>query len=490
MELPPDIQAQILADLPLPDFRATVAVCHLWCRLSADIFSQWLQWRQAPIAVKVALPADPVLISGVGVGGARVVRSGGYVGFSAAGDRLWLQRALPGLNAVSTGWIGLPLNGDSATCQACPLRHWPYDTAVGGLPGGMVAHSRAATAFFPLGASKVEEVHKGYQNILDAGGQVFLLRSNTSADVMDMSTGRKVRCQLRHFFEAIQEQCQTSAVRMAVSATSKHFLVHSSTQDGAKVAASLRLPIVRDCADGVVVTPTVSFARRWPASHPIAMESAPRECPVGDFLVLHGTSCRGPVCLLDAESGNVDVLRLRQIPGVPGNAIFAHTGMNAKRTLFFAMVAVDPRVGYCLAVWHTSGCLLTRLDLSQVGVIPRGLEPVQIAVHPFLPYVAIDFMRHTTDELEAFPSGVDTFLLHFEARAELQATVECCLASQPKGQPALNIWTRSWHAHHWALPGLLGACLLAVFWPARARDFLSGFCWASRFLSGGWAPSK
>eukprot|EP00931_Biecheleriopsis_adriatica_P040172 TRINITY_DN22999_c0_g1_i1.p1 TRINITY_DN22999_c0_g1~~TRINITY_DN22999_c0_g1_i1.p1 ORF type:complete len:420 (-),score=66.88 TRINITY_DN22999_c0_g1_i1:81-1340(-) len=409
--LQPDLLAKCQALLPLPSLASTAATCRFWKSLSTEAFSDWLRWRQQPEVIALYFPDANAPSSGYlsapAVGGALVDvrRSGGFIGF--AEDKLWVQRVVRQEQAIATSYVAL----SSVGCFAPPqLRTWPFEVAVGGLPGGIVGHGQEHTAFFPLGDPGFVEVTREYKNILYSEGQVFLLRSTAAADVLNLSTRKKACCNLKPFFKALEAQCVVPICRQAVSATSKHFLMHGSTTDGAKFAAAVRLPDVQFCDDGAQLTPVVSFAKRWPAEHPVAMELSPLECPVGDCLLLHGRKYSEPLCILHAASGEIDILRLREVPDArDGEFVFSQTAMNLQRSLVLGILENrEPGPGL-LAIWHSSGCLLSKVDLRTA--IPSALQPLQLAVHDSLPLVAVDFSEHEDDPVE-------TFLVQFPAVSE------------------------------------------------------------------------
>lgn len=390
--LPVDVQLRILEALSLLNFPAVARTCKIWRDLSGDAFSVWLRWHSAEVVLESLVPsADhgdrPRIVP-------NVCRSGGCLEF--VNSDLWVQRAIPACQAVKMVQLSFSCSGEVSQQIEHPTRHWPYEAIVGGLPGGMVAHSHDAMAFFPsTEKATVARVPKQYQNVLHAGDQVFLLSKtspNVYADVLNLVTGQKVRCNLDAFFQALKKQNirGRNLVRSAVSATDSHFIMHQSTQDGEKIVAALRLPNAAQLPNDDQKA-VVAFARRWPSNHPISQVTNPEEFPAGDCLVLHGGSCQLPISILHAATGDVDVVRLSACPPlVDTSDSFRTAAMNPARTLFFAVCHETAT----LCIWHTSGPLLRAIHFD-VHSVPR-----QLAVHPTLPLVAID-MQEDSQRSEA-----------------------------------------------------------------------------------------
>lgn len=271
-----------------------------------------------------------------------------------------------------------------------------------------MAHGLGSMAFFPVDVPRVVEVGLDYQNVLRAGEQVFMLRADGDADILHMETERVVRCDVSSFAKELKGH---ALVVVAVSATQHHFITHGTSKNGGKVVAWVRLPDAAhaDTQSTVVLRPSLL---QWPATHPMAVERAPMECPVGDTLALNGSSWSSPVCLFHAPTGEVDVIHLHPVPGVHAEAVIVQTTLNAEHTLFFATLE-EKHPGATpschLAIWCASGHLLRHLDLSRTEAL-QGLRNLQLAVHPCQSLVTLDFCRGAGQENLA---RVETYSLVF-----------------------------------------------------------------------------
>eukprot|EP00929_Paragymnodinium_shiwhaense_P032885 TRINITY_DN18167_c0_g1_i4.p1 TRINITY_DN18167_c0_g1~~TRINITY_DN18167_c0_g1_i4.p1 ORF type:complete len:196 (+),score=7.50 TRINITY_DN18167_c0_g1_i4:258-845(+) len=190
--------------------------------------------------------------------------------------------------------------------------------------------------------------------------------------------------------------------------------MHQSADDGSKIAAAIKLPDASTGDDSGVVNPLVTFSKRWPPEHEIARTRDPEEFSIGDCMILHGSSWETPVCILHADTGDVDVVRLHPPPNNEGTRrrprearrYFLHTTMNAARSLFFGVMAAPARTPWkpaaVLCIWHVSGPLLAMHDIGNEG------PPTQLAVHPTLPLIVIE----TYQDEEGVQS--DTLLLRLD----------------------------------------------------------------------------
>jgi len=402
MEFLHELQTSLLSYLALADIPTISRVCRVWAIVEADIFSHWLRWRGdlavAEVSVTSLAGTDTVFRP-------RVHRSGGYIEFKDG--MLWVQRVVLSQQAVLTESFSCSPTGVANRVSSL-LRSWPHHGVIGGLPGGFVAHGLGSMAFFPVDVPRVVEVGLDYQNVLRAGEQVFMLRADGDADILHMETERVVRCDVSSFAKELKGH---ALVVVAVSATQHHFITHGTSKNGGKVVAWVRLPDAAhaDTQSTVVLRPSLL---QWPATHPMAVERAPMECPVGDTLALNGSSWSSPVCLFHAPTGEVDVIHLHPVPGVHAEAVIVQTTLNAEHTLFFATLE-EKHPGATpschLAIWCASGHLLRHLDLSRTEAL-QGLRNLQLAVHPCQSLVTLDFCRGAGQENLA---RVETYSLVF-----------------------------------------------------------------------------
>ena len=122
---------------------------------------------------------------------------------------------------------------------------------------------------------------EGWQNVLQAGNMIFLLRAHTSwweeeritADLIDGDIGGRAAVDVTPLRDALQLQLmQDRPARGAASVAHGHFIFHLSTQSGDKVAGALRLPAhiapQNELGTSSTVDSVVAFARRWPPLMP------------------------------------------------------------------------------------------------------------------------------------------------------------------------------------------------------------------------------
>jgi len=282
--------------------------------------------------------------------------------------------------------------------------HAPFNAGVGGVVGYCHAAERSeplslgrSMAFFPAvsscgttPSSAVRLVTGNWQNILQAGKIVFLLRPHDSfwqdkaitADVIDMESGGKAVVDVTPLRDALLKLLIGSEQprRCALSAADGHFIFHLGTKSGAKLAGALRLP-THIAAQGGLHIPRmdgdlhappsseaeVAFARRWPATDAFARMSAADEKPCGEKLMLWD-DC--PSARVPASPEKVDytvdvVLLCARTGSAAARSLVAHKGCVAAAFHNGGIAAID----YCVGTGVVAACSLPRPGFPPPAVL-------------------------------------------------------------------------------------------------------------------------
>lgn len=336
-----EILPRCLEWLPLPALPSVTVVAPNWHVAAESAFSSLLRWRRPLQCAEVCLP--PLVGPQTGARAvARIAgRGGGHITFLDDG-RVVVLLADPAAQSVRTLVASREAEkGAEFKVSEAPKREWNYRSVSGSMTGGLVGYADSAMAFFPAAppggqsiSATTRAIGDGYQNILHAGGQLFLLRSSSwwgngsiPADIVDLHTGGWVRVDAAPLRDALRQLMPSggrgggfldSPTRQAVSATQNHFVFHINTDSGAKVAGALRLPSAAcgaQCSrDAELVPATVSYARRWTGSHAAASLRDPHELPTGDALLLYGEweESHGLLtCMIESANGESQQVRLR-----------------------------------------------------------------------------------------------------------------------------------------------------------------------------------
>lgn len=358
--LPENILPKCLEWLPLPALPSVVVVACNWRTAAELTFSALLRWRRPAHCAEVSLPLLVSPESGVQVVARIAGRGGGHITFLDDG-RVVVLLADPATQSVRT--IVASRAGKFGTefeVSEMPRREWNYRSVSGSMTGGLVGYAESAMAFFPAAppggqspSATTRVIGDGYQNILHAGGQLFLLRSASwwgsgpvPADIVDLHAGGWVRVDVAPLRDALRRLMPSGGrglsggfldapTRQAVSATRDHFVFHINTASGAKVAGALRLPSAASGAqcsrDAELAPATVSYAKRWTGSHAAALLSDPHELPTGDALLLYGEweESRGLLaCMIESADGETHQVRLRTPPAAsPARRAFRNRGI-------------------------------------------------------------------------------------------------------------------------------------------------------------------
>ena len=313
-------------------------VSRRWRQAALLAFASQLRWRAPACCLPLPLPVPAVP--------ARTLRnpirrSGFTLAYLHGGD---LVVQLVDAQTATVRTVGFA-DGASLEPYEAPRRafadHGPFNAGVGGVVGYR-RHAAAAEgmAFYPAvacsgtapsGSAWVAEGE--WQNVLQAGNIVFLLRAHSSwwgehelkADLLDTDSGGRATVDVTPLRDALREELEAASDRPshgAVSAVEGHFIFHLSTQSGAKAAAALRLP-ARIAAQELRADPAVDaavvFARRWCPMHALARLQGvlTNEKPCGESLMLWGDGAVGSrgcfqadVALLHARHGAAEVRQL------------------------------------------------------------------------------------------------------------------------------------------------------------------------------------
>ena len=301
-----EILAACIGRLTLWSLPHLSTVNHRWRQAARLAFASQLRWRAAvqccPLSLAVpAVPARSLQNP--------IRREAFSLAYLHGGD-LVVQLVDAQAAAVRTVCFG---NGSLELYEAPPrefAEHGPFNAGVGGVVGYRHA-SADGMSFFPAvecggtaPSASVWIAEGDWQNVLQAGNLVFLLRAHPSwweaeditADLLDTDTGGRAVVDVTPLRDALRAELRAAfdrPARGAVSAVDGHFIFHLSTQSGAKAAAALRLPAHvprRGLGNDNCVDPSadaaVAFARRWPATHGIARGDLTNEKPCGEYLML------------------------------------------------------------------------------------------------------------------------------------------------------------------------------------------------------------
>ena len=373
-----ELLAACLGRLTLRSFPRVARVSQRWREAAHLAFAAQLRWRAAgpPLPLPLPLPpphagppraAPPSHIRQVGCG----------MAFLRGGD---LAVQLVDAHAASVRTVcfrdAAPLEQYEAPPRAF-ADHAPFNSGVGGVVG--YRQSTEGMAFFPISrggtaaSDSVWVVTGDWQNVLNAGKLVFLLRAHNSwwtdeaitADVLDADSGGRAVVDVTKLRDALLlELGSERPAGCAVSAADGHFIFHMRTTSGAKAAAALRLPAHIPAPGGAPThsppeREAVAFARRWPTTHAIARLAAADEKPCGEFLMLWEEGARHgcfsvDVVLLSARTGTASA---RALVGPAGGvaAAFCYGGIAA--------------IDYCAGTGVVAACSLPREGLPAPAVL-------------------------------------------------------------------------------------------------------------------------
>lgn len=301
LALADELLSACLSELSLQSLPRVACVNHRWNGAARAAFGSQLRWREEARCVPLPLPVPGVPARTLD---SQIHRTGFSLSFLHGGD-LVVQLVDAGVNAIRT----ISFAEDSLQPHELSHRgfaeHGPFNAGVGGVVGYRQGTESGFT-FFPLvsasgtAPSEAAWVANGrWQNVLQAGNMIFLLRVHTSwweeeritADLIDSDIGGRAAVDVTPLRDALQLQLmQDRPARGAVSAAHGHFIFHLSTQSGDKVAGALRLPAhiapQNELGTSSTVDSVVAFARRWPSTHAIARLRTPSEEPCGEYLML------------------------------------------------------------------------------------------------------------------------------------------------------------------------------------------------------------
>lgn len=370
LNLPIELLAACFGALSLKELPHIARVNRRWREAAQVAFHPQLRWRAQARCRSLPLPVPKVpSLSGQD---SQILRTGFSQTFLRGGD-LVVQIVDARLDAVRT--VSFANGSSMEPCERLArgfADHGPFSAGVGGIVGHHEGRHDGLT-FYPMtakGATAASEavwpVNGRWQNVLQAGNIVFLLRAHDSwysderitADLLDSDTGGRAVVDVTPMRDALKRELldnpgPAQPTRGAVSAVDAHFIFHTGTTQGAKVAAALRLPAhipIRDDAAADDPAPTmdagVAFARRWSALYLISSLPDPKEQVCGEYLLLFeeyseervGQSevfdamehFRVQAVLLHASTGVAEA-RLLDAPAAPSSvaAAFMHGGVAA-----------------------------------------------------------------------------------------------------------------------------------------------------------------
>ena len=397
--LDPELLAACLGRLELRSLPCVSRVSQRWRDAARLAFASQLRWRAArfvplPLQLPPAAPASAAPPS-------QIQRVGFGMSFLRGGD-LVVQ-----VVDAHAGAVRAVCFRDSLERYEAPARafgnHGPFNAGVGGVVGychaaerSLPLSLRSSMAFFPAvsscgttPSSAVWQVTGSWQNILQAGKIVFLLRAHDSwwqdeaitADVLDIESGGHAVVDVTPLRDSLLELLiGDHPRRCAVSAADGHFIFHLGTKSGAKLAGALRLPAHIAAPEGLHIPrmdgylhappsseAEVTFARRWPATDAIARMSAAEEKPCGEKLMLWDDCPSGRVpASPETVDFTVDVVLLCARTGfAAARSLVAHKGCVAAAFHYGGIAAID----YCVGTDIVSACSLPRPGLPPPAVL-------------------------------------------------------------------------------------------------------------------------
>ena len=308
-----DVLTRWFSCCSLTEFPACSVVSHEWHDAATISFAGQLQWRGLPVLLRLSLGAPTP--------GNRIMRSCGMATFTS-GDHSSVVALLadPDYDAVRA----FHCFGDQEAVVEGPVRQWDYAMICGGFSGSLVGykdpsqHGADTMAYFPaltqagVTSDIVRELpsRSVYQNILQAGDQLFLPRQSRDwwtdrtlpTDVLHIPTGRWLCLDIAPFRDALKTHlvgaqgdggmAMWRRVKLqAVSATKSHFVYRVHTREGRAVVGSLLVPDASNGSVELQVALEAKWGRTGGASGGGSSASTPLHFVTSSFEASHPLCC-------------------------------------------------------------------------------------------------------------------------------------------------------------------------------------------------------